>query len=223
MAAAGMMARIALELVLNGYSRDQEWESDAFAINYLNAVYGESARGALVAVLKKLQYSHEVLSAAPYKSILHGTHPDLPSRIVSAKESRVRFFDPPLSYPIEIDGEMGIEVLVNGISLFQQDEFVVDRRRSSGPRKERLVRNTSARLFAMALPTGSLGGAKELKSLVAEVDGQELSFDNEEDTLVLPGKLFSMSFLLDVQEEVPELEFTDLELGSLNPNLHSVR
>lgn len=224
MAVASVMAEIALELVFNGYSRENEWEADAYSVNYLTTNYGDTGRAGLVSVLKKLQYSSEVQNSRRYRSSSIGTHPDLGSRVKSARESRVEFFDPPILCSVRMGEETGMDLVIHGITLFQTQNLVSDPRRSSGPKKEQLVQDTIIRIFATASATGFFGGPRELKDMKGRVDGVEFRFDNDEDTLVVPGKPVSISLAHTARREAgDELVLSSLEISDIRPNLTRVK
>lgn len=77
----GTMLSLALALSYTGYIQAFEEEADSYALLYLMQIGSDDAREPLVNVLRKLQYSGEVLTGGRERRALFSSHPSIAGRV----------------------------------------------------------------------------------------------------------------------------------------------
>lgn len=197
--AVTLLAAIATQVAIAGYSRDMEMEADAFALNYLAQNHGPDSRKALSVVLSKMEYFQGCQFQKQIgKGDSFSSHPTLATRSDFTRNARIEFFASPLAFALEKDGVIAGTLQILGLvqSVYRAHDFVIDE--SSQLAEFTAVDNNQGqminetRIFATLKGGHALQKNSEFKDMKVAFDDLVLKFDNKEDTKLYPDTSISM-------------------------------
>jgi len=208
------ISALATQIALAGYSRDNERESDFYAIAYLKK---KNDNVAMAKLLRKLQYSSNLRgildrdesTSSSTKSSLSGwadtgnngnamntfaTHPDIGERIKTALNAQFQIFPEDCLFTGYNDaGEVMAQARIESQCL------------SEGKLK----------LFITIQTTAAMLKEQKIKSGKLFFGGREYKLDNKEDTVVYPNDEVGCTFEAEVSEMVPGIEGITLVFGDV--------
>ena len=198
--ATAIVASLATELALAGYSRDMEMEADAAAVHYLSRSAGAGERTHFARVLAKMEYHQqcETGNLSYFDSFYR--HPPNSVRSDFARNAETLFFDEPPVFRFETADGAVFDLEIVGIchhAYFEPDpeidpedthayEFgAAASRAGGGPRSD-------TRVFATIRAGSGVERGMEFKDMELQMDGHWVKFDNKEDTNLYPDAETSM-------------------------------
>ncbi|MEK7774309.1 MAG: M48 family metallopeptidase [Candidatus Zixiibacteriota bacterium] len=176
------LATMVSQLVVQGYSRDLERESDAFAHLYLEKEYGK-AEG-LVGVLSKLAYhGSETPSDTAYGSL--DSHPTLYQRLYAVERGNPELFNPPLVFT-GYDAKGRAVATVKIVARDVVPYVVIPTNMPPNMRKYSIESGNMVALYADISATRFLKAVTEIKDIKLKLEGNVLELDNRADTKLTP-------------------------------------
>lgn len=181
------VAGLASELVLSGYSRRFEMESDSLASVYLQTEHaGGVGPSPMGQVLRKIRYSAAVRGLEIGDADAFSSHPHIDDRIDRGETSEVR------ATPGWV-----FEGLDDNDNLVARLEFVLQSVTRSGDAR-------GLELLGSIETTPLLGDDDEVKDMRVYVGSEDWKLDNKEDTKVFPGDGAGLIFVTDDRVEFLE-------------------
>jgi beta-barrel assembly-enhancing protease len=205
------IASMAPELIVRGYSRDLERESDALAQLYLDNQYHRSL--GLELVLQKLAYR---AGDAPGDTTFEAmaSHPTLYERIYTVRAGHSALYNPIPTF----EGYDAQNRTVATVKLIASDRVIyvnkpaVDRiyGRYSKP-----TTFTKVALYAELSTSRYLKTITEIKDISLKFESEKLSLDNRADTRITPTQYCGVVFGSTVTEPVDFSKVTSIDIPSM--------
>jgi len=177
---AAMLSNFAANIVLSGFGRSYEDESDSLAAAYFEMNQQPHGRSALAQSLSKLLYGNQLLGIDPKaRGGLFATHPDLPDRILKARTTQTGVLQNAIFEGITEDGE------VVATLTFQMQRYFPG---GDGA-------DAAYELIALVDTTPVLGEKTKIRDIEIETDRGRIRLDNKEDVEVEPGDTVGAVFI----------------------------
>ena len=173
------VSSIASEIVLSGYSRAFEMESDSLATVYLQSHEVAQGPSPMAQILSKINYSAQVRGGEVGKQNAFSSHPNMSDRIDKAETASIR---PTPGWIFEGLNRQG--------NLVARVEFVLQSVTLAGEGR-------GLELLGSIETTPLLGEKDKVKDMRVTVGGRDLKLDNKEDTEVWPGDGAGLIFRTD--------------------------
>ena len=196
-ATAVEFSQLARELVYSGYSRDYEVEADFYSFRLMDKFNDLHSSENL---LRKFQYSEDILGVTDYSLDAFALHPAIEERIKFADNAETADFADTLSF----DGydEFGNKVISlkiesQMISNANELKYIFDNS-LTGKKELKEIRNielTVNKIFGTVVTEKEYSSVCELKDIEFVTDNGKEKYDNREDTKI--GPFYSTGFTLD--------------------------
>lgn len=166
-------------IVLTGYGRGLEVESDSMAIAYLQANPGIGEALAMDQILRKVRYSVEVQGGEVRDAGLFASHPHIDERIEQAATSEASSLAGTRFVGLNDRGERVATL-----------EFVLQSLSRTGD-------DSGYELLATVETKPALGEKDEIDDILVVADGHRIEMDNKEDTEIFPSDSAGVMFRTD--------------------------
>jgi hypothetical protein len=189
---------LASQIVLSGYGRGMEMESDSMAVTYLQTHPGIGTSAAMDQVLRKLRYSQEVRGFEVGGGGMFASHPDIENRIEKASSAQTQTMTGTRFVGKNSAGET--------VAILEFMLQSVSQARDGG----------GLEVLASVETTTALGEKDKIKDIRLRAGGRQIKLDNREDTEIFPSDSVGMMFLNDDQRSfLGEITSIDLDLRNV--------
>jgi Zn-dependent protease with chaperone function len=114
-----VLASIAYQISVQGYSKQHEQEADIYALIYLEG--RKKTKQPLVSILKKLRSCEDIAEGLTGRRLVSDSHPKLTERLCAAQTMEVKVFTPNASFDaFEKDGDLLYNLTLNAQAIFEK-------------------------------------------------------------------------------------------------------